>query len=96
MVEEGMPAEGTEDEGKPEAEEPPQPAAVASNKQRRASAEALQEEGSTDDEGSDDLQVSAYCVSNLCPTDFAEIIFNKPPVMDSMCSCATGADDGTL
>ena len=72
MVEEGIPAEGTDDEVEPEDIEPPQPAVVAGIKQqRRDSAKAMQEEGSTDDEGSDDLQVRAYCILNLSLTNSA-------------------------
>lgn len=66
VVQEGMPAEGTDDEGEPEAAEPPQPAMEGSIKQRRDSAEATQEAGSTDDDGPDDLQVTAYCRGSAC------------------------------
>ena len=89
MVEEGMSAEGTDDEGEPEAAELPQSAVVASIKQRQDSAEAMQEEG-TDDEGSDDLQVSAYCISNLSLTN------SLLTLLGTVRSCATGANGGRL
>ena len=66
MVEEGMPAEGTDGEGEPEAVEPPQPAVVASTGRRREGAKATQEESGTDDEGVGDLQVSPNCTGSAC------------------------------
>ena len=73
MVEEGMPAESTDDEGKPEAAEPPQPAVATSIGQRQDSAEAMQDDRSTDDEGSDDLQVGAHCIPSVSLKDSAEL-----------------------